>query len=292
MGSTLARAAMGLLGAAVISVAARRARALSPGGAVAATVVGGAVVAGSGMRGGAALAAFFLSSTLLGRLPGARAIEQRRGSERDAVQVIANGGVATILALASGAAPERTRPLFMAGFNGAVAAATADTWATEIGSRSRQRPRSIVTAKPVAAGTSGGVTLAGLAASAAGAALIAGLAAGSSRRQPGHALFQAMPVALGGFTGALADSVLGATVQEVRFCDACDLESEQRLHRCGARTRPIRGAPWCNNDTVNAIATVVGAATSIIIRLAGTNPGRAPALGTTTGGASSLQRYV
>jgi hypothetical protein len=51
----------------------------------------------------------------------------------------------------------------------------------------------------------------------------------------------------------------------VRFCDHCLLESEQRVHACGTPTRRIRGISWCNNDTVNAIATVVGAATAILL---------------------------
>lgn len=262
MGGFRNRATFGVFAAAVVSVAARRAHALSRGGAVVATILGGAVFAGMGVRGGATLVVFFLSSTLLGRLPVSRALEQRRGNERDAVQVIANGGIAAALALASSVARRQVHPICVAGFGGAVAAATADTWATEIGSRSRTRPRSIVTLRTVAPGASGAVTLAGLAASAAGAALIAGLTSAGFRRAQGQIRSQVIPILLGGFTGALADSVLGATLQEVRFCDACSRETEQLTHDCGARTRPIRGASWCDNDTVNMIATALGAATA------------------------------
>ena len=176
MNGLRARATIGLAGAAIIALAARRAGALSPGGTLAATAVGGATVAGSGIRGGTMLVAFFVSSTLLGRLPATTHLEQQRGRERDAVQVMANGGVAAGLALASSLTQGWTRSLLITGFGGAVATATADTWATEIGSRSRTRPRSIVTMRPTAAGASGGVTIAGLAASAVGAALIAGIA--------------------------------------------------------------------------------------------------------------------
>ncbi|MGH2616869.1 MAG: DUF92 domain-containing protein, partial [Thermomicrobiales bacterium] len=163
------RVAGGVLAATSISLIARRARALSRGGAVAAAAAGTLALSGVGFHGGAALVAFFASSTLLGRLPGKTILEQRRGNERDAVQVLANGGVAALLALASAVGPPRARPLFHAGFAGAVAAAAADTWATEIGSRSRRQTRSIVTLQPVPPGVSGGVTWAGIAASAAGA---------------------------------------------------------------------------------------------------------------------------
>ena len=263
-----ARATLGLAGAATISLAARRAGALSPVGALAATTVGATVVAGSGIRGGAMVVAFFISSTLLGRLPATVHLEQRRGQKRDAVQVIANGGVAAVLALASSLTRSRIQSLFIAGFGGAVATATADTWATEIGSRSRARPRSILTLRPTVPGASGGVTVLGLTASAVGAALIAGLAAAPLTSASRHAPMRAVPLALGGFTGALVDSMLGATVQEVRFCDACAVETEQRVHRCGARTRVTRGASWCDNDMVNVIATAVGAAAAILVEFA------------------------
>jgi uncharacterized protein (TIGR00297 family) len=263
-----ARATIGLAGAATIALAARRAGALSTGGTLAATAVGGATVAGSGIRSGTMLVAFFVSSTLLGRLPAITHLEQQRGRERDAVQVMANGGVAAGFALASSLTQGWTRSLLITGFGGAVATATADTWATEIGSRSRTQPRSIVTMRPTAAGASGGVTIAGLAASAVGAALIAGIASPPFACTSPHPPSRAVPIALGGFTGALVDSVLGATVQEVRYCDACAVETEQRLHRCGALTRPMRGAPWCDNDTVNGLATGAGAATAIFVEFA------------------------
>jgi uncharacterized protein (TIGR00297 family) len=268
------RAAVGLAGAAAISLAARQVRALSPSGALAATAVGGTVVAGSGVRGGGMLLAFFISSSLLGRLPAGDHPEQRRGRERDAVQVMANGGVAAILALASSLPWGRTRALFIAGFGGAVATAAADTWATEIGSRSGTQPRSILTRQPTAPGASGGVTVAGIVASAVAAALIARLASAPTASTARHPSPRAFAIALGGFTGALVDSVLGATVQEVRFCDTCLVESETWLHRCGAQTRVMRGARWCDNDMVNAIATAAGASTAILVQLSSSMGGR------------------
>jgi uncharacterized protein (TIGR00297 family) len=268
MDGSRARAMIGLAGAAAIAQAARRLRALSPSGALAATAVGATVVTRSGFRGGVMLITFFTSSTLLGRLPATVHLEQRRSRERDAVQVIANGGVAAVMALASSLTRGSIRSLLIAGFGGAVATATADTWATEIGSRSGTQARSVMTLRPTATGASGGVTVAGLTASAVGATFIAGLASTSLTSTCRPTFKGAIPVALGGFTGALVDSILGATVQEVRFCDACAVETEDRVHRCGARTRVTRGAPWCNNDTVNLLATAAGATTAVLVQLA------------------------
>ena len=265
MAGIWARTAAGTLAAAGISIVARRYRALSRGGAAAAAVVGGITVGGAGWRGGSALVAFFVSSTLLGRLPGSRRIEQQRGNERDAVQVLANGGVASALALAAAMDGTRTNAVFRTGFGGALAAAAADTWATEIGSRSPRPPRSILTWQPVRRGASGGVTVAGLLASAAGAGLIAGCEASglgqpwAARRAPFIA------VTAGGFAGSVADSLLGATVQAIRFCDTCGRETELRVHGCGAPTRHLRGLAWCDNDAVNLLATATGAVTAIAI---------------------------
>lgn len=259
------RAVSIVVAAAGVAALARRWRALSPSGAVAATAAGSLTVAGAGVRGGAALAAFFVSSSLLGRLPRSNAWPQRRGHERDAVQVLANGGVAMALATAAAFASVAARRLLLAGVGGALAAAAADTWATEIGSRSRQKPRSIVTGKPVPIGASGGVTWAGLAASMAGAAMVSGVMTTGETREFRTARCVQTAIAVGGVTGALVDSVLGATAQEVRFCDVCLQETEMRRHECGRRTRLIRGVFWCDNDMVNAIATAVGAASASAI---------------------------
>jgi uncharacterized protein (TIGR00297 family) len=265
MARVLARAVAGFIAAATVSMSGRRAGVLSADGALAATAVGGAVVAGVGFRRATALVAYFVSSSALSRLPTAVVLEQRRGSQRDAIQVLANGGIAALLALAAALAPQRVRLALEAGFGGAVAAAAADTWATEIGGRFGRQPRSIVTLTPVPPGSSGGVTLVGIAASTAGAAFVAGVLRVATPPRLRRETNATLAYVLGGFAGALTDSVLGATIQEVRWCDACLQETESLRHSCGGCTRPIRGAHWCDNDTVNAIATAIGAMVAIAV---------------------------
>jgi len=73
------------------------------------------------------------------------------------VQVLANGGAAVLLAIASAALPSGER-LFFAAFIGALATVTADTWATELGLLSKEPPRLITTWQSAHKGESGAVS--------------------------------------------------------------------------------------------------------------------------------------
>jgi uncharacterized protein (TIGR00297 family) len=243
-----------------IAIAAQRARSLSPGGAACATIVGTVCVA-AGWDWGILLIAFFVASTLLSRL-GRRAKEARthgiveKGGERDAVQVLANGGVFAVAAAAFVVHPS---PVCQALGAGALAASTSDTWATEIGTLVAATPRSILTWQPVPAGTSGGVTVPGTLGALAGAVFLGGIAA--LLGWPGQVAGTAV---LGGLVGSTADSVLGASVQARRRCPHCNLPTERLVHSCGTATIPTGGVRWLNNDSVNALSSAIGAAASVV----------------------------
>ena len=138
----MARALAGLVLAGALALGARRRRSLSSGGALAAVAVGTAAMI-AGWDWAALLVAFFLSSTALSRYR--RAARDARigdivekGDERDAAQVFANGGVFAASALVSTITGD---PNLAAIAVGALAAATADTWATEIGTLAGRPPR-------------------------------------------------------------------------------------------------------------------------------------------------------
>src|SRR4051794_41739968 len=93
----LARWSGSALAAAAIATAARRRRALTADGAAAATVVGTIVAARGGLPAAAALIAFFVTSSALSRFKEREkarrgVLAQAKGGERDAWQVLANGG--------------------------------------------------------------------------------------------------------------------------------------------------------------------------------------------------------
>jgi uncharacterized protein (TIGR00297 family) len=240
---------------------------LSFSGAVGAVVVGTAVFAGGGVVWGVLLVAFFVTSSILSHYR-ARAKEPlaeklQKGHRRDLGQVLANGGWGALLALVFAAYPH---PLLFVAFVGAMATVNADTWATELGVLSKQLPRLVTSGRVVAVGTSGGVTPLGTSVAFLGAFVIGALAslgvfaAGPAVNQArGYQLVaSAFLFAAAGLLGSLFDSLLGATVQAIYYCDFDQKETESALHRCGNRTRLIRGWRWLDNDWVNFIASVFG----------------------------------
>jgi uncharacterized protein (TIGR00297 family) len=203
------------------------------------------------------LLAFYISGTLLTRYGEVRKAARTgsvagKGSARDAMQVVANGGAFTAAAIGNMILPSTA---WMVVGAAAIAASAADTWATEVGTLFSDSPRSITTWREVPPGTSGGVSVPGTAATLAGAAFIAAIAGLAGWPAP-----VASAAVAGGFTGSVVDSLLGATVQSRRWCDQCGKETESAVHSCGARTRITGGLPWLDNDGVNAISSMAGAA--------------------------------
>ncbi|QRN93736.1 DUF92 domain-containing protein [Archangium violaceum] len=228
---------------------------LSPSGVLGAILIGTPVLGLAGAVGASALLAFFISSSALSKAFRARKAgveeEYAKTGTRDLGQALANGGVAALAAVLLAVTGDERYALAMLG---ALVAANADTWATELGVLSRSPPRLVTTLRQVPAGTSGAVSGAGLMASTAGAAFVAVVAALAGAR------WTLLPwLVLAGVVGSLFDSFLGATVQDVRWCDACGRETERRVHRCGRAARPLRGFSWLGNDTVNVLATAAGA---------------------------------
>lgn len=258
---TLAMLALGLAAVAI----GWRAGALTASGAAAALAVGLLVLAG-GAPLAVVLVVSFASSSLLSYV-GHRSKQRHqlgKGGRRDAVQVLANAGAAALLA-ASALWGTSWQLEILAGFTGALAASTADTWATEVGTLYGGQPRLVISGRTVPAGTSGGVTLAGILASAGGGSLIGGVA-GTAYGWGGNAISVPWLAAwvtvglLAGLAGSLADSIIGDTLQASYYCPTCRKLTEIPRHGCGTLCLIRRGKEWMTNDTVNLIATFAGAA--------------------------------
>jgi len=273
------RLLLGLALSAVVGAIGYWRRSLSPGGVAGAVIVGSLIFGLGGWIWGLLLITFFVSSSLLShyRHRDKEAVAEKfaKGGRRDLGQALANGGMGAIVAIAYFASPE---PALLAAYLGVMATVNADTWATELGVLSRVPPRLITTGAEVPTGTSGGITSLGTWASVAGALLIGAMATTltqfsslvGGRGWDARALAYPILAVAGGMAGSLFDSLLGATVQGIYYCDYCGKETENALHRCppalrapqgpegGYAVRPLRGWLWLNNDLVNFIASIVG----------------------------------
>lgn len=259
---------LGFFLAAFIAMLARKTRSLSRSGAHAATATGAIIFGLGGWQWAILLLTFFISSTAL-----TRAFKQRKkqtnekyskGGERDAGQVIGNGGVATFFVVLGFVFPHATWPWL--GFAAALAAVNADTWATELGILNPHPPRLISDLrKVVEKGTSGGISLVGTLASLMGAGLIGLESALFSPLGVNWTFFFFVTIA--GLLGSLFDSLLGATTQAIYFCPTCKKETERYpTHSCGTQTNQIRGWKWLDNDWVNFACGAFGAGMGLVLQ--------------------------
>jgi uncharacterized protein (TIGR00297 family) len=180
-----------------------------------------------------ALFVFTWAATRFGRSKKQRLglAEDKRG--RNAAQVAANLGVAGL-----GAAAALTHPLagsfYVVAVVAALAQATADTLASELGEVLGGPPVLVTTFTRVTPGTNGAVSLAGTGAGTAGAVLVVLVAVSTL----GLGLGEAVCAGLGAVGGLFIDSLLGAT-------------AERRS--------------WLNNDAVNFLSTLAASAIATMI---------------------------
>ncbi|MGZ4907424.1 MAG: TIGR00297 family protein [Halobacteriota archaeon] len=160
-------------------------------------------------------------------------IAQGGGGARGYRNVFGNGLAALVCAIAYGISGNI---LLLVAYVGAVATATGDTLASEIGQTHRKLPQLITDLRYVPHGTDGGITTLGEYSALAGAAAIALIAVLLGVAAPNTII----PVILGGFFGANFDSVLGAVLE--------------RRH-------------YLTNSSVNLLATISGAIASAVIYL-------------------------
>jgi uncharacterized protein (TIGR00297 family) len=188
---------------------------------------------------------------------------QEKGGARNWPNILANGGAASVFAIFNFFNPSA---LLGALFLGAISTSAADTAATELGLLSHGRPRLIThLRRRVTPGTSGGVSFLGVLASILASVVIGLMALFLGLEAIGLAVMAVCM--LGGISGALFDSVLGATVQRRGYCVVCHKPSEALRH-CGEATRMTGGVGFIENNMVNLLATGVGAAVSLLAMVA------------------------
>ena len=195
---------------------------------------------------------FFISSSFLS------IIKNEKPSQRDVMQILANGGAPTFFALSYFFFQDQ---IFLLGFLGSLSASTADTWATEIGFLSKKRPYLIFTSRQVKKGVSGSISLLGTFGSIAGALSIGLISFYIFEFKNTIAL-----ITLIGSMGSFIDTLMGRYIQGKFYCTKCNKDIEQYFH-CGAETILTSGFKWIDNNLVNFIASLASGIIIIIIYL-------------------------
>jgi len=240
-------------------------RTIDARGFLASVAVGVAIIYGGGVQWFIIVAVFFalgVAFTLYKygykkRLGGA----QEKGGARNWPNILANGGMASVFAVCEFFHPGAA---FAALFLGSIGTSAADTAATELGLLSRSQPRLIVhPRKEVPPGTSGGVSALGFAGAALASLVIGGMAYALGVLGETEGPIPVLALCLvGGVSGAVVDSIIGATIQRRGYCKVCLRETESTVH-CGEKTVVTGGVPFIENNLVNLLSTLAGAAVAL-----------------------------
>ena len=233
-----------LLAALSISFIAFLLNLLTLDGARASVMLGLVAYGFGGMESAVLLVAFFVTSNVIGLFftkdpnKPLRSVTDRRNG----TQVWSNGfwfGIYVCMWYVLKA------DMFYVAAVGAIATASADTWATEFGTRIGGKTVLISDRTAVKPGTDGGISLAGTMMSLSGAVLIGSLTLLFDKN---FAIITVVSILVGGFLGSMIDSWLGA------------------IYQTGNKRLPKLLDSYGNqdNNSVNFIATGMGSVLTII----------------------------
>ncbi|ESL02472.1 phosphatidate cytidylyltransferase [Catonella morbi ATCC 51271] len=195
------------------------------------------------------LYAFYFLGSSVSKIKNERKLEADRFQESNGArtwrQVVCNSLPACILVFCKYYSPSNT--VFSLLSFAVFAAATADTFSSEIGVLGKGRVFSIITGKNVQRGVSGGISWLGLLAGLTGGFLSAWLAF------PQFGYKGIAFVTLMAFAGTLFDSVLGALFQR-KYLTNEGLFSDKKVYE---EQNPVQGLSWMSNNAVNLISLFI-----------------------------------
>ena len=221
-----------------------RLRSVSLSGAVGGFLIGILIFGSGGWALISPLVFFFVSSSILSKT------KDKKDSRRDLLQILANGAVPAFLALTYFFF---SYELALFAYFGALAAATADTWATEIGYFSKKDPMLLIGFKRVKKGESGAISLIGTIGTIAGGLGIALIS--QTVHDSKLAIFF---ITAAGIMGSFVDSFFGQFIQAKYQCNISG-EIVEEKYNLNEKTILLNGVEWIDNNFVNLANTLTGA---------------------------------
>lgn len=156
---------------------------------------------------------------------------------------------------------------FVISYVAANASFLSDTVSTEIGVVSKKEPYLLTNFSRTQRGRSGAVSLLGTLAGILSAAILSSISFALMGKDLQSGLISVGIVVVSATIANFSDSLLGATIQAIYYCNDCNTYSEEETHVCGKKTRKISGIKLINNHVVNFIANLIGVAIALIISL-------------------------
>jgi uncharacterized protein (TIGR00297 family) len=246
---------------------------LQNSGATATFLLGTTIFGIGGLVWTVPLLTFYFLSSILSKLGHKRKAKFdlvfEKGSQRDAGQVYANGGVAWVMMVIYSLTGD---PYIFFSYLGTLAAVQADTWATEIGTMwPNPKARLITTFREVPVGTSGGVSIPGTSASFIGSLFICASAVlmNVSWISRVGILQSLLVIGVAGLISSLVDSFFGATFQ-AQYFDPIRQKVTERTHSFEAdgskiKNELIKGYHFVNNDLVNTLCAISGSVVAYFV---------------------------
>ena len=225
----------------VLSLLAAYKQWLTVSGAVAACWVALLLYITGGFKAFIAPGIFLISGSLLSKLNK----QQKEKEGRNAKQVFANGIVGILFMIFYSIAQQ---DIYLIAAIISFCISMSDSSSSEMGVYLKGNTYDILSFKKMPIGVSGGISLQGTLAGLAGALLLSFAAFYTYHLS--FTIFLWITVA--GFTGMLADSVLGSWLQ-IKYKTTDEMLSDDAEH--GAIK--IKGFTWCNNDMVNICSNIL-----------------------------------
>lgn len=263
---------IGLILSTIISILAYKKKSLSISGVLSAIFLGTILYSIGHVSMYSLMIIFFILGSILSKINSKISYKLNLNSSkflkesgcRNYIQVFANGGIPLIFSIMYMTNPS---DLFIIASAAAFASATSDTFASEIGSLSSEKPHYLLSRKNTDTGLSGGVTRLGFFASLLGTFIISFsfvLIITLERGFNFNFIFYGILVFLLGFLGSIIDSILGEKFQVKYYSNVFSGKLTEKSMENDIPNKIAFGHPLMDNNMVNFLSILISASLTFI----------------------------